>query len=125
MKSRKQAISGRSGRRSRKILASVALLLLVVCLLIRSSRLKNKSETNKDSGAAAIFNDPLALVLMPQRGDTRTDREVSRLQQKIRDGRNLELWLEQLGWAFVAKARENFDPGFYKLAEQCARCLEK
>jgi len=125
MKSRKQAISGRSGRRNRKILASVALLLLVVCLLIRSSRLKNKSETNKDSGAAAIFNDPLALVLMPQRGDTRTDREVSRLQQKIRDGRNLELWLEQLGWAFVAKARENFDPGFYKLAEQCARCLEK
>ena len=33
--------------------------------------------------------------------------------------------LEQLGWAFVAKARESFDPGFYKLAEQCARCIEK
>ena len=33
--------------------------------------------------------------------------------------------LEQLGWAFVTKARESFDPGFYKLAEQCARCIEK
>src|SRR5262249_56134107 len=72
-----------------------------------------------------IVKERVALGIVPQRGDSRTDREVSRLQQKIRDGRNLELWLEQLGWAFVAKARENFDPGFYKLAEQCARCLEK
>jgi Flp pilus assembly protein TadD len=32
--------------------------------------------------------------------------------------------LERLGWLFVAKARQSFDPGFYKLAEQCALCLE-
>src|SRR4029078_3555825 len=32
---------------------------------------------------------------------------------------------ERLGWAFVAKARESFDPGFYKLAEQCAHSIEK
>ena len=25
----------------------------------------------------------------------------------------------------LPKARESFDPGFYKLAEQCARCIEK
>src|SRR5205823_5726751 len=52
-------------------------------------------------------------------------REIARLQQQIRSGRNVQLWLEQLGWAFVAKARESFDPGFYKLAEQCARLIEK
>src|SRR5438128_3235277 len=62
---------------------------------------------------------------MPQRGDSRTEREISRLQQQIRGGRNVELGLEQLGWAFVAKARESFDAGFYKLAEQCALCIEK
>jgi tetratricopeptide (TPR) repeat protein len=124
METPKQTVSGRSGRRGGKILISVALLLLVICLLLFSSRLKSKSEANKDPASAAIFNDPLGLVLMPQRGDSRTDREISRLQQKIRDGRNLQLWLEQLGWAFVAKARESFDPGFYKLAEQCGRCIE-
>src|SRR4030095_3080603 len=32
---------------------------------------------------------------------------------------------EHLGCALVAKARESFDPGFYKLAEQCARCIAK
>jgi tetratricopeptide (TPR) repeat protein len=32
--------------------------------------------------------------------------------------------LERLGWAFVTKARVSFDPGFYKLAEQCALCIE-
>jgi len=32
--------------------------------------------------------------------------------------------LERLGWSFVAKARESFDPGFYTLAEQSALCLE-
>jgi hypothetical protein len=80
---------------------------------------------NKTLAAAAIFNDPLALALTPQTGDSRIDREISRLQQQIRDGRNLQLGLEQLGWAFVAKARESFDAGFYKLAEQCAQCIEK
>jgi tetratricopeptide (TPR) repeat protein len=32
--------------------------------------------------------------------------------------------LERLGWTFIKKARLSFDPGFYKLAEQCAACLE-
>ena len=32
--------------------------------------------------------------------------------------------VEKLGWSFVEKARESFDPGFYKLAEQCALCLD-
>jgi hypothetical protein len=27
-------------------------------------------------------------------------------------------------WLFVKQARLSFDPGFYKLAEQCAACLE-
>jgi tetratricopeptide (TPR) repeat protein len=122
MKTRKQAIV----KRGRRILISgVALLLATTCLLILSARPKNKSEANKMPATAEIFDDPLALVLTPQPGDSRNDREISRLQQQIRNGRNLQLGLEQLGWAFVAKARESFDPGFYKLAEQCARCIEK
>ena len=95
------------------------------CLLAFFLSQKSKNEPNKAPAAAATFDNPLGLVLTPQTGDSRTDREISQLQQRIREGRNVELWLDRLGWAFVAKARESFDPGFYKLAEQCARCIEK
>jgi len=107
-----------------KILICVALVFANAALFIFSPRPKSKSETEKIPAAAATFDNPLGLVLTPQTGDSRTDKEIFRLQQQIRNGRNLQLGLEQLGWAFVAKARESFDPGFYKLAEQCARSIE-
>jgi tetratricopeptide (TPR) repeat protein len=100
------------------------LFLVTVCLLVFFLSQRSKNEANKAPAAAATFDNPLALVLTPQPGDTRIDKEISRLQQQIRNGRNLQLILEQLGWAFVTKARESFDPGFYKLAEQCALSIE-
>ena len=125
MKTGEQATEGRTWKRPDKFLVSIPLVLLVACLLIVSQRPKSKSQANKTVEPPAVSIDPLAVVLTPQTGDSRTDREICRLQQQIRDGRNSELGLEQLGWAFVAKARESFDPGFYKLAEQCALCIEK
>jgi len=109
----------------RQILIFLAPFAVITCLLIFSDWQKNKSEPSKVSSSVLAFDGPLAPVLAPQTGDSRTDREISRLQQRIREGRNLQLWLERLGWAFVAKSRETFDPGFYKLAEQCARSIEK
>jgi tetratricopeptide (TPR) repeat protein len=100
------------------------LFLATACLLVFFHSQKSTNEPNK-ALAAATFDNSLRLVLTPQTGDSRTDKEISRLQQQIRDGRNLQLGLEQLGWAFVTKARESFDPGFYKLAEQCAHSIEK
>ncbi len=35
----------------------------------------------------------------------------------------LDANLERLGWAYVAKARESFDPGYYRLGEGCAALL--
>ncbi len=64
--------------------------------------------------------DPLAVVLAPHAGTTRIDAEIRERQSQVRAGSNIEIDLERLGWLFVAKARETFDPGFYKLAEQCA-----
>lgn len=60
-------------------------------------------------------------------GNEKLDREIARLQHDIRDNaRSFQktAMIEKLGWSFVEKARENFDPGYYKLAEQCALCLE-
>jgi len=101
------------------------LLLATACLLVLFLSQKSKNEPNKAPAAAVSFDNRLGLVLTPQRGESRTDREISQFQQRIREGRNVDLWLDRLGWAFVAKARESFDPGFYKLAEQCALCIEK
>jgi tetratricopeptide (TPR) repeat protein len=120
METRKQCI-----RSAGQILIFLVSLAVIVCLLIIFARPDNKSETNEASASVPTFDDPLALVLTPQPSDSRTDKEISRLQQQIRNGRNLQLGLEQLGWAFVAKARESFDPGFYKLAELCALSAEK
>src|SRR6266576_6208288 len=63
---------------------------------------------------------PLAIVLAPHAGEGRIDVEIRERQQQVRTGVNPEIALERLGWLFVAKARESFDAGFYKLAEQCA-----
>ena len=108
-----------------RILICVALVFANAGLFIFSPRPKSKSEAAKIPANAAVFDNPLGLVLTPQAGKSHTDKEISQLQQRIREGRNVELWLDRLGWAFVAKARESFDPGFYKLAEQCALCIEK
>jgi tetratricopeptide (TPR) repeat protein len=124
METRKQATRSNARVGGRQILIFLAPLVVIACLLVVFSRQINKSESNKASASVPRFNDPLDLVLIPQTGNSRTDKEISRLQQQIRSGRNVQLWLEQLGWAFVAKARESFDPGFYKLAEQCARSIE-
>src|ERR1700720_1564064 len=125
MKSDKQAIGGGACQGPGKILISIALVLLVACALIVSRRPKTERQVSKNVPLAATFVDPLAVVLTPQTGDSRIDRKISRFQKKIREGRDPELGLEQLGWVFVAKARESFDAGFYKLAEQCALGIEK
>ena len=124
MESCKQRVGRAARKRYGKIWISVVALFLAFLLVFFFSQ-KSTNEPNKAPAAAAIFDNSLGLVLTPQTGDSRTDKEISRLQHQIRDGRNLQLGLEQLGWAFVTKARESFDPGFYKLAEQCARAIEK
>ncbi|HEX4707983.1 MAG TPA: tetratricopeptide repeat protein [Candidatus Udaeobacter sp.] len=125
MESCKQCVDGAARKRCGEIWISVlALLLATAFLLVFFLSQESTNEPKEAPAAAATFDNSLSLVLTPQTGDSRTDKEISRLQQQIRNGRNLQLGLEQLGWAFVTKARERFDPGFYKLAEQCARLIE-
>ena len=126
METCKQRVDGAASKRCGKIRVSgFALFLPTACLLAIFLSQKSENEPNKAPAAKATFDNALGLVLTPQMDESRTDREISQLQQRIREGRNVELWLDRLGWAFIAKARESFDPGFYKLAEQCVRCIEK
>src|SRR5437899_1743915 len=100
METRKQRIGRTAVKCGGKILISGTVLLAVATLLVFSLRSKTNTEERQTAANAAIFDDPLAVVLAPQTGDSRTDREISRLQQQIRNRRNLQLGLEQLGWAF-------------------------
>jgi tetratricopeptide (TPR) repeat protein len=65
-----------------------------------------------------------SLALAALSGDSRLDREIARLQQATLSSSDPARALERLGWAFVEKARRSYDPGYYKLAESCAECLE-
>jgi hypothetical protein len=47
-----------------------------------------------------------------------------KLQQDLRDRRAPARAAEQLGYRFISRARLTNDPGFYKVAEQAAACLE-
>ncbi len=73
--------------------------------------------------SAAPRIDPLALVLSEHTGDSIADEAIRHHQDEIRANTLVEANLERLGWAYVAKERETFDPGYHKLAEACARIL--
>jgi tetratricopeptide (TPR) repeat protein len=89
----------------------------------RISLHSNKRSTDPNSTRAFPAPDSCALVLSPHRGQGKLDAEIRQLQSDLPAARQPELLLERLGWLYVAKARSSFDPGFYKLAEQCALCL--
>jgi len=55
---------------------------------------------------------------------TTLDTRIAETQARVKSGPNSPAQIERLGWLFVEKARVSNDPGFYKLAEQCALCLE-
>ncbi|HXI73308.1 MAG TPA: tetratricopeptide repeat protein [Verrucomicrobiae bacterium] len=104
---------------------------LVACLLATSCQKNKEANTPVETPAAttspaevADMPDALSLVLAPHHGDGKIDREIIRCQANIRADKNTFQSLENLGWLFVAKARESFDPGYYKLAEQCAIGLD-
>lgn len=63
------------------------------------------------------------VALAAHEGTSEIDRTIARLQQRASGPVTPAAYLERLGWAYVAKARESFDPGFYKLAEQTALCI--
>ncbi len=65
-----------------------------------------------------------AMILAVHSGSGRIDEEIRQAQEQVRNGHLPQVALERLGWLFVGKARESFDPGYYTLAEHCALVLD-
>jgi len=95
-------------------------ILLVVSLIAFNA-------CRQASGGAPATVTPCEIALAAHSGGAKIDQQIARLQQDIRENARpfqTTALVEKLGWSFVEKARVSFDPGFYKLAEECARCLE-
>lgn len=115
-------------RTTNQILSVVATIVAATALTAcspKSTTRTNAEQTQTNPAVSAAWPDSLSVVLVPQEGDRKTDQEIRRFQNQVRQGKNRNLALEQLGWAFVSKARESFDAGYYKLAEQCALAIEQ
>jgi tetratricopeptide (TPR) repeat protein len=65
-----------------------------------------------------------SIALAPQGGAEPEDREIARWQERARRANAKASEFEQLGWAYVAKARRTLDAGYYKLAEKTADAME-
>jgi len=77
----------------------------------------------------AATNESCATVLVPLAGsgaesENSTDRSIARYQKAVSLASQPLHTLERLGWAFVARARESRDAGYYRLAEQVAACMD-
>ena len=116
-----------TGRRLTVRKASILLLLSsFVVLGVAAGKKAFVPHTAKDSVAPDSSAQPAScrLVLAPLPVNKRIDQDIADQQAVIIAGSSSEAALERLGWTFVKKGRVSFDAGFFKLAEQCAACLE-
>ncbi|MEP7271226.1 MAG: hypothetical protein ABI882_06955 [Acidobacteriota bacterium] len=104
-------------RTARPLLCSV---LVFLCLFA----LSGCNAADASSAVPAAQATPCSLAFAAHSGDDRLDHEISGLQAEARKATDSRRALERLGWSFVEKARVSNDPGFYRLAEQCALCIQ-
>jgi len=99
----------------------IGAVILAVAAFI--SRDHSGSRTDDHRGPSHL-SPSCHLILTPLTGDKPIDKEISQQQRRILNGSQTVPDVERLGWTFVRKARSTFDPGYYKLAEQCAVCID-
>ena len=82
------------------------------------------ANSNEEAAIPVSVTTASAIALAPHQGDEPIDCEIRQLQNQVRAGKQRLVTMKRLGWAFVRKARVSCDPGYYKLAEQCALSVE-
>jgi len=82
------------------------------------------SRSGQALSASSTRSQPCAIALTPLDGNALLDRRIARFQERARASTTSVIELERVGWLLVAKARQTLDPGYYKLAQQCALCME-
>lgn len=93
-------------------------------LILLTASLMAATACRSTGAASSNISQPCELALAAHNGGAGLDQEIRQLQQKIRTSPQPLPLIEKLGWSYVEKARVSFDPGYYKLAEQCALCMD-
>ncbi len=89
----------------------------------KMQQLRSPASNENRGSVSSSHITPCAIALAPHKGDEEIDREIKRLQDEARSNPDRADSMKRLGWAFIAKARLSYDPGYYKLGEQCALCI--
>jgi tetratricopeptide (TPR) repeat protein len=127
-----EAITNKAKRRTGRgvTIRNISVLLLLVSFVVAGvgfgrkifwpEREEPRAKDSSMQPASCRF-----VLAPPMSVDTAIDQQIQQQQTVIMKGGSSEATaFERLGWLFVKKARLSFDAGFYKLAEQCAACLE-
>jgi tetratricopeptide (TPR) repeat protein len=127
-----EAITNKAERQTGRVVTmrNAAMVLLLTSLVVVGVGFGKRTfwPVGEESGAKDSSTQPVScrFVLAPPMPPNKpVDQEIQRQQALIMKGGSSDATaFERLGWLFVKKARLSFDAGFYKLAEQCAACLE-
>jgi tetratricopeptide (TPR) repeat protein len=116
-----------TGISMRRFLPIIIVSALAALVGFGTSRTGSRPEkAAKAVALAPVQTTALQLVLTPLSGKDKIDRDLADLQARIKNSSSqVPALLERLGWKFVEKARISSDPGYYKLAEQCADAIEQ
>ncbi len=109
----------------RRLLPFLFVLLLAALAGFGISRFSSARLSHApEAKPSAPTSTPLQVVLTPLGGKDKVDRDIAGFQSRIKSTPSqAPALLERLGWSFVEKARISSDPGYYKLAEQCADAI--
>jgi tetratricopeptide (TPR) repeat protein len=99
-------------------LAGFGLWKITVSSVVSSPAIK-KRET-----VSAPATSSCEVALLPHEGIEQIDCEIRQIQDDARTATKRGDTIKRLGWAFITKARLSYDPGYYKLAEQCSFCVQ-
>ena len=93
----------------------ISLCLMSLILLLAGCHTGSQPPTRSNLKSQA----PCALALAASNSE-----EIARLQRDAERADDPSQALQKLGWKYIEEARTTYDPGYYKLAEQCALCME-
>jgi tetratricopeptide (TPR) repeat protein len=110
------------------ILLGSCILILVaigVCKkLLSGAKVSSSVSSSNGTNHSVTATSARAIALAPHSGDEPIDRDIRSLQKQARSKPEVDEVMIRLGWKFITKARLTCDPGYYKLAEACAFCVE-
>ena len=95
-------------------------ILLISALVVQLTACSRTSSPEKSTESVGLDRGCVVAMAANHGGED----GIAKLQQDLRDRRAPARAAEQLGYRFISRARLTNDPGFYKVAEQAAACLE-